>query len=453
MKNGKDLSDILFDKKINKPITNLSLSISDKIKSQLASGNKLSTKNTNQNLIKNTLSNSLSTKHHKKPNVDDFFNKEEIDFLEKIESQELFSVKLKIIEENKDLYKKILIKQNKYLNQISQSKAEQEKDEEKRKKQDEKKAENNNNIATDNYLSREEMLRNREKQKTMDELNKDNLKKSKILLGNKRKNIKEKFESVFGKKTSSKKSIKNDKKKDNFISLVKGGSSKNIPSSISITKNNNSTFELEDNTPKNLKVLSSNDKKTDSARLIKIEDKVIKNKDNKDILKNIGVKSKNELKSNINKNSNLNLVLKEKLEIERMKKEIEKKELYINKISKNKLEPLNKKSKKIETLENSKQVAYSNSNLPIKKKAMFTEDLKQNIKNKIKYNDDDSYEDDGFIVKDVRSRDKYYFKEDSDISNMEACFDDIEKEEARTAKIGAIEDFNEFMKEKGKKKK
>lgn len=73
--------------------------------------------------------------------------------------------------------------------------------------------------------------------------------------------------------------------------------------------------------------------------------------------------------------------------------------------------------------------------------------------------DYDSYEDDDFVVKDEDDykipmrKPLYYNKYDDESDIEEANFDQIEKEEAITARIGEEEDYREFLKEQKLKKK
>lgn len=189
-----------------------------------------------------------------------------------------------------------------------------------------------------------------------------------------------------------------------------------------------------------------------------LEDQKKPDDNNKDKYDNSKIDSNNQKNSskNLENNLNTNSNFKNKLNVIKQENLKEKNE------KQNKQGPSQdviKSAKVLELKEKVKSFVKSNSNNKLDDNS--NEKLAKYKKYGNYSDEEDDYIEDDFVVKD-KIHEKYsnnlkkikntkYYSDDDDV--MEVGFDEIEKEEARTARIGDEEDYKEYLKEKMKKKK
>jgi len=437
------------------------------------------------------------------------YNKEEEELLEKLKTEDIYSNSIKLINDNKVLYQKIKDKEKKYMDELIKIKQRQkqvkEDDESKVNEVRNKLLGKNEEIKGEGGLERE--ILNREKGKKIDKLNEILIQNSSDYIGKKRENL-GKVNSKSDPTTKNQRMMGDSEnifnKKSKETPKILSGKSKTLIerkyNEIFKKKNDCNNLDLSGDSGGNINILSfknQEDVEEERQRLkqtlklhsimksINTEEngKVIENK-LKEIKLDKGIKISNmnnrntttttsskqfnpntyKIKSNhaniketktVNPNpnerirgnsySNLKQTIKSNNNNTNEKKDKKEKDS----IEKDKL--INELQSKLKNMEKKLQ---STSNIKPKKPRIF---------------DEDSYEEDDFIVKDKKGGVKgngsngikgkkerlfgRYDDYDDDDDCMEVGFDEIEKEEAITAKIGAEEDYKEYLKEQQMMKK
>lgn len=358
---------------------------------------------------------------------------------------------------------------------------------------------NDYSIYTDQYLSKDEMINKREVEKAL----KTSTNNGKILL---KCNYDKKTESniLNLERIDNKTNLLNKKRHENaLVEKLKKGLNltvkhRNINSNLNANKSGFSSSQLKSNNnlllnEKNKmsvgKTLNSN-KKPLGVSNNGLEKKGI---DGKSLIKKKNViLPKKTILSNVNEPKKENELIISKLSERPKFVDNERKSVEKTVADKENVEKSSNTENKFNSTNNNNNIIKpsSNSNNLKNKLNMIKQEreeqassklneLKEQVKNFVKSNsnnkpnkdvkkrrnyyeeDEDDYVEDDFVVKDEISK-KYlknnnnkrryeHYSDEDDV--MEVGFDEIEKEEARTARIGDEEDYKEYLKEKMKKKK